>query len=370
MADKIETQDDYTGAGVEGMEYIENEEQFEKFMLGQNDEEKDEESSEGKRITVEEDESGNEEGEGQEENEEGEEEEEDDGEQSSEAAPNYPTMLHYLNDRFDLQLNVDKIPADLDPETQAETIGDMMERMQRGVRERLSQYDDVRKVLQDEEVAAFIVAKQEGKTLRDYALEFASSTDGMDDEQLILEELKLTMPGATDDQRRKVLEGLRNTDAITDTADTMRKARTERENKMRQQEEIQRQQQEEQNQLNLQQEIQQFGNYVSRVKDVYGVPMTDKMRREVFEFTTKQDGEGLTQFDRYTQSDEGLLLAAMGVLHMQQLIGGGKTTVKNSVKKSIFDTLAGDPSELQSSGGDKSSKSKNNTDDIAAINRF
>lgn len=282
----------------------------------------------------------------------------------------YPTILHYLDDRFKMKMNLEKVTGEIKPEDQRKAVGDILNRMRNGMAAKIGEYSDVKKILEDKEVKDFIAAKKDGKTLKDYAMQYAQSTKGLSDEPLIREELKITMPGASEDDITKIIEGYRTSDMIATTAEIMRKSRTEREAQQLVTDNTAKELAKTTADRDRQQDIDSFNHYLKRVNSVYGIPLTDEMRNEVFYASTSVDESGDTYLEKALQSDEGVLKATLGLIHLEKLIKANNTSIKNKARKSFTEELLDDPGSLQSSGGDGNQHQLSEADEAAAMNRM
>jgi hypothetical protein len=89
---------------------------------------------------------------------------EDSSETSEVTDEEFTNMVDYLNKEHDLGLNVNNLPSDLSREQEAEIVSNLFERTLDGVNRQLAQYQEIQKILDDEEVKNFIAAKSEGKS--------------------------------------------------------------------------------------------------------------------------------------------------------------------------------------------------------------
>jgi hypothetical protein len=76
----------------------------------------------------------------------------------------------------------------------------------------------------------------------------------------------------------------------------------------------------------------------------------------VFVAVTQRGEDNLTYMDKMLQSDEGMFLAALGVLHMQDMMKARASTDTNRRNKSLVDKLFTDASDLQSKTEDDTEK--------------
>lgn len=378
---KIATTDDYTGAGEGTLEVIESDEQLEAFLSGQEQsstgDEDDDEDKGGQNL----EETGNSFGEGDDEEGTGDEEggkggkgdidDEGDGEgQGAGDSNDFDSSVHYLDERFKLGMNLDQLPEKMDAATEAKIVGDIFARLQNGLGAKINEYEGVQKVLEDEEVKNFIAAKQEGKTMQDFVNQYSQSTAGLPDEALILDELKLTMPNTTEEERKVVLEGYKTAGTVEKTAEIMRNARTEREQAQALKQEEDAKEAEKAAKLQRETEVGEYKQYLGGVETVYGVPLTDEMREQLFVASTQLDENNMTYLDKALQSDQGILMATLGILHLKTLMQANSSTIKNRANKQVVDKLFASPDQLQSNEGADDTNQLSDEDVNAAINQM
>jgi hypothetical protein len=396
QGDNVDTSGEHVGAGVEEIEVIETDEELEAFLTNQNaDEQSSEGDGDGAGDEGDQGGAGTGDGTGAAGDEGGDEggaagdsagdgkgtgDNKDGGinigsdlnkDNKGPAGDNtFDSAVHYLDDRFGLKMNLAELPKEMDAATEAKAVGDIFSRLQTGLSAKLGEYEDVRTVLEDKEVKDFIAAKAEGKTLKDYAIQYANTTEGLSNEQLVREELKLITPNASDDDISTVVEGYKSSETLDKTADIMRTARKDRETQeATDAEQLTKDNLKAQSEKRTQ-DIAEFGGYLKKVNSVYGVPVTEDMRNQVFIASTQQDENGDTYLDKALQSDQGILLATLGLLHMERLVQASASTKNNRANKSLADKLFATPEQLQSGEGEGSGDKLNEQDELAAINQI
>lgn len=259
----------------------------------------------------------------------------------------FNNIVDYLNDTHKLELNLSNLPADLSREQEAEVVSDLFKRTLDGVNRQLSQYQQVEETLKDKEVADFIAAKAEGKSLRDFALEYAKTVDGQSDEDVVANDLTTRYPEMTKDQ----IEDMVSTYKEKGTLETMANSARENQKKAA---EAEQEKEAQRADVEYQQGVQEFGKMVKNAGKVYNVPLTDQIKNDVFVAVTQRDQEGTTYLDKALQTDEGLFLAALGVLHMETLMKAHASTNTNRTNKKLVDRLFEKASDLQSDSQDDS----------------
>lgn len=273
------------------------------------------------------------------------------GEGDGEGAQEYPTALHYLNERFGIGMNLENLPEDINEGQVAEAIGDLMDRMTTGFNKKIEEQATVNEILKDKEVADFIEAKKDGKTLRDYAMAYATTAEGMDDEVLIRKDLKVQYPGMGDEKIDSIISGYKEKDIVGDMANAARQRMKANDQAAEAQRQREKEIADKQDAQERARSVEELGTFLRGVNNVYGVPLTDDMRAQVFVAATQLDEDGDTYLDKALQSNEGLVLATLGILHLKQLIGGKRSIEGNKTVKKIIDNLFDDPANLQSGKG-------------------
>jgi len=271
---------------------------------------------------------------------------EDDGKGGQTSEEEFTNMVDYLNKEYDLKLNVDNLPADLTREQEAELVSDLFKRTLNGVNRQLSQYQNIEKVLEDEEVKNFINAKSEGKSLKDFAQEYAKTVDGQSDEDIVRNQLTTQYPSMTKEEIDDTIDAYKDKGTLEKMATSAREAQKKAAEEAQTQE-AQRAEQE------YKESVQEFGKLVKSAGKVYGVPLTDQIKNDVFVAVTQQDDDGMTYMDKLLSTDQGLFLATLGVLHMETLMKARTSTDTNRSNKKLVDRLFENASDLQSSSQDE-----------------
>lgn len=268
-------------------------------------------------------------------------EDKSDDDKGGEQEQEFTNIVDYLDKTHELKLNTDNLPKDLTREQEAEIVSDLFERTLRGTSARLQEYQQIEEVLKDAEVADFIKAKSEGKTMRDFVTEYAKTPAGKGDEAVIADQLLSMYPEMTQQEIDGTIESYKDRGVLEKMATSARKSIEEAEVK-KEQEEAQRAEQE------FKQGVENFSKTVSSAKTIYGIPLTDDMKKDVLDAVTLRNEKGLTYMEQVLQQDEGLLLAALGILHMETLMKATKTTSTNRTNKKLVDKLFESASDLQS----------------------
>ena len=212
----------------------------------------------------------------------------------------------------------------------------------------------------------FIKAKSEGKTMADFAKEYAGTLDGTSNEALATNELKVKNPHLSDEDITAQVQSLKDRDKLTEFTDKIRadrKANTLETEETQKKALLLQQDKDEEKRIT---EINDFGKFVQDKKDLYGIPLNTEMKKQIFNVATQVDAEGETYLEKALQSNEGVLLATAGLLHMKRLMEGYASLDVNQRKKSFVDTLFDSPDQLQSSSSEHQEKSF----DIDAANQF
>lgn len=305
---------------------------------------------------------GSEEGkEGEEEGEQGEE----DGKEKS--VTEYPSLVHYLNDRHELQLNLEGMD-NMSIEQQAEAIDEVLVRMVNGVNSSMSEYQYIETLLADPEVNSLLRAKAEGKGLQDLYTQFSQTPLSLDDEQLVLKDFKTKYPKSSEEAIRGMVDALKKNSQFETHAKTLREQYQE-EQSLSQAQAKQRQEAEAKARVETEaRELKEFSDYLGTINDVYGVPLTPEMKQGITQVATVRDEEGLTYLDRALQSDDGVILAALGIAYMQQLIQNAGSLQGNRKNAKFVEKLFKTTEKLQ--GGSQGSSQQEDQYDPALLNRF
>lgn len=278
----------------------------------------------------------------------------------------FNNTLEFLNKEHTLGLNLTEMPKDMTREQEAKAISGIIGRMVNGVNNQMSQYEDIKTILADSEVASFIKAKAEGKTMVDFVQQYAGTTEGMGNEALATDELRVKNPHLSDDDIAAQVTSLKDRDKLDDFAT---KIRGERETLAAEKVETNK------NAVALQTqeaetkrlaEVEDFNKFITDKNDLYGIPLNAEMKKQLFGAATQIDKDGETYLEKALQSNEGVLLATAGLLHMERLMKGYAALDVNQRKKSFMDTLFDSPDALQSSTSEHEKKGF----DVDAANQF
>jgi len=271
-------------------------------------------------------------------------------EQTEEKQTEYPSVLHYLDEKFEFGLNLEGI-NELTKEQEAEALEGIIQRMTEGVNAKLSEYQEIEAMLQDPEIQEVLRAKQEGKSLKDLYNGFASSPEGMDDNDLAVSDFKKRFPKSSETAIQSMVDSLKQNGQFEPFIKSLREQLQEEQGIQEQQKAEMAKREQEERAVREQEELQRYGQYLGNINQVYGVPLNDKMKEAIFQITTVRDNEGFTALDHALQSDEGVVLAALGVAFMKDMIQNSASIQKNRARSRVMDKIFDTPEKLQSSSG-------------------
>lgn len=278
----------------------------------------------------------------------------------------YSTLLHYLEDKFEFGLNLEGI-NELTKEEEAEAIEGLIERMTEGVNAKLSEYQEVENLLQDPEIQEVLRAKQEGKSLKDLYNGFASSPEGMDDDVLAVNDFKKRFPKTSEEAIQGMVDSLKQRGQFEPFVKSLREQLAEEQSLEQQKKADEAKRQAEEQSAREKEELQRYSQYLGNINQVYGVPLNREMKDAVFQITTVRDKQGMTALDHALQSDEGVVLAALGVAFMKDMIQNSASIQKNRARSRIMDKIYDTPEKLQSSGARGQAEDPYNPE---VLNRF
>lgn len=270
--------------------------------------------------------------------------------QQEEQPVEYPTLLHYLDQKFEFGLNLEGV-NELTKEQEAEALEGIIERMTEGVNAKLSEYQELESYLQDPEIQEVLRAKQEGKSLKDLYNGFASSPDGMDDNDLAIKDFKKRFPKSPEEAIQSMVDSLKQNGQFEPFVKSLREQLAEEQGLEQQRMAEQAKREEQEQAARYQEEVRRYENYLQGINQVYGVPLNKEMKEAVFQITTVRDKDGMTALDYALQSDEGTVLAALGVAFMKDMIQNSASIQKNRARSRVMDKIFDSPEKLQSSGG-------------------
>lgn len=254
----------------------------------------------------------------------------------------FANVVDYLNTKHELGLNVDALPEDMTREQEAEIVADLFDKVAGNAQSQLNEFSEISKILEDQEVRDFIEAKRSGKTLQDYVKVMSGTPDGMSDEAIITNQLKGQYKDMTNDEVKDLVANYKDKGMLGKMAATVR-------SNMKENEQYQFEANEKEAQADYDNNVKHVGSLLENTADIYGVPMTDKIKKNVFLAITQRDDEGMTYLDKALQSNDGVIMATLGLLHLKDLMSAKTSTDTNKRNKKLVDKLFSNPKDLQSS---------------------
>lgn len=255
------------------------------------------------------------------------------------------SLVHYLKEKYDLPLNISDTEK-LTPDQEREVIESILERITDNVNNVLEQYNYIEEMLQDEEIQEVLRIKSEGKSVKEYY----KSLSSVSDDELVKEELKRRFPKSSPEVIEDMIQGLKEKNQYASFLESV-KQQLQEEEKKRYEEEIKRKAEEERL---LQEEMErrhdEFVNYLEQLDNLYGVPLTDKMKNTIYKIAVEEDETGMTYLEKALQSRTGLVLAAAGIGLMRDLINARSLTEANRKKNDFIERVFNTTERLQSSG--------------------
>ena len=259
----------------------------------------------------------------------------------------FANMVEYINNRYELNLNTGELPSEMTRAQEAEIVGNLYDKVVQSANDKINDYQGIEETLKDKEVARFIAAKRDGKTMQDFVLEYAGSSAGKSDEELVKDKLKNQFPNMSDDDIQDSLDKLGD-EKVTAMAKEAR-IKDAADEEVREKERVEKEKlQSEQDVESRTEEVRGYKSYVGKINNVNGIPIDDKMKRELIAAATQPDKDGVTYLERALQSDLGIVRATLGLLHLERLMDAGKTTKKNQIRNDLMERLTANPEELQS----------------------
>jgi NAD(P)H-dependent FMN reductase len=308
----------------------------------------------------------NEDGSGKEGKEDGEE-----GKDGGKKLSSYPSMIHYLNEVNELGLNLsaeDKFTED----EQAEVVSEMYRRLVDGtnqaLREKQQEYKQIEAMLQDEDFRLLVEAKREGKSLKDLYSKFAESPLAVNDDVLAAADFKKRYPKSSNEAVNAMIDSLKKSGQFEPFVQGLReqyqeesKLQTEKEKQLADQTRVQQA-------AKAQEDLKNYASFLGNLTNVHGVPITNEMKDTIWNISTQADENGQTELDRLLQSDEGTVLASIGVALLKDLITGAGSLTGNRKNNKLMSKLFDSADKLQSSGS--GAKTETDDEDYKLLNNF
>lgn len=276
-------------------------------------------------------------------------------------------MLAYLNGKHKLGLNEEAIQGELNPVEEREAVSEILERMTVGVNQALENYRYIDALMEDPEVKTVLEAKAAGKSLKDIIGDYVKTTDGMSNDELVKADLVSKYKGVKPEVIDKMVDGYKKSgdfDAIAQAVREQKKAEDDDAARVAADRakltEVQQAQR-------YEQERNEFKGFLGTIKNVYGVPVDDETKAELHEFITKRDqATGMTGLDTMLQSNEGLLLAALGMKKLSSLVSTKASVLANRKNSALVNKIFDSPERLQSG----SNRGAEDEMDMALVNQF
>lgn len=290
----------------------------------------------------------------------------EEGAEEEKTAADYPSVVHYLNEKHGLELNLGE--EAITPQDQAEILDEVVTRMVTSVNASLEQYQYIETLMTDPEFQAVLQAKVEGKGLKDLFAKFAGTPVTLGDDDLAIKDFKAKYPKATEEHVRGMVDALKKNGQFETFVTGLREQLTEEQSFS---EAKTREEAEKQTKLTAEQERQEvaeYTSYVSALTNVHGVPVTPEMKKAVVEMATKRDAKGSTYMDLALQSNEGLTLAALGIAFMKEMITNSASLHGNRKNAKFIDKVFKTPDKLQGSSG--AGEKENEDETLVLLNNF
>jgi hypothetical protein len=263
----------------------------------------------------------------------GDEDEEEDEEENTDS------VIHYINKANGLKLNLEKLPEDLDAKGQGKIVSGIIQRIVDNANTQLSKYRGIENLLKDEEVKLVLQAKKEGKSLKDIAAQYVTTYNGMSDDDVVRADLKKKYPSLADTEITDMVQDYTKKGLTAKMATAVREENKKNETLSTQQELDKKALKKQQEEEEYEEIVENYAGYVHKVNKVYGVPLTKEMKREAFLFSTVRDKDGMSALDYALQSDEGMLLATLGIKFLNKLVRNASTTSTNKSRKDILELV-------------------------------
>jgi hypothetical protein len=167
----------------------------------------------------------------------------------------------------------------------------------------------------------------------------------MSDEEIVKLDIKSQYPNMTDEEVDDLINERKDKGVLNKMAESAREKLTQAEQQRTEYEQQMAQKQ-------YEQDVNAVGQILQNTNTVYGVPLTEDIKKDVFVAATQRDDEGLTYLDRALQSNEGVILATLGLLHMEDLMKANASVNTNRRSKKLVEKLFENPQDLQSNSSD------------------
>jgi hypothetical protein len=270
-----------------------------------------------------------------------------DGDIDDEYDEDYENIIDYLDDKHDLGLAIEELPENLSRQEEAEIISDLFEKVATNASKQLEEYAGIEALLNDDEVAAFIEAKRNGATLKDFIQAMDNGVDSLSDEEIISYQLQREYPNMTEDEISDLVDDYKDKGVLSKMSEA---ART----KIKQIQQYQEEATAYKEQQIYQQDVQDVANILNNTYELYGVPLTQEIKENVYAAATQRDENGMTYLDNALQTNDGVILATLGLLHLQDLMQAKASTDSNRRNKRLVEKLFENPVDLQSNSQDTS----------------
>lgn len=300
----------------------------------------------------------------------------DDGEEGEDGAgvkkpSQYPSLVHYLNEVNELGLNL--TPEDkFSDEEQAQVVSEVYRRLVEGtnqaLRQKQQEYQQIEQMLQDDDFKALVEAKREGKSLKDLYAQYQQSPLSANDDALAMSDFKKRYPKSSEEAINAMIDSLKKSGQFEPFVQGLReqyqdeqRVQTEKEKQLAEQTRAQQEQK-------AQEDLKNYASYLGNLTNVYGVPITNEMKDTIWQISTQADENGSTELERLLQSDEGTVLASIGVALLKDIISGAGSLTGNRKNNKLMSKLFDSTDKLQSGGSGV--KPETDDEDYKLLDKF
>lgn len=287
------------------------------------------------------------------------EENKDENKEDETDEPKETDPLVFLNNKYNLNLKPENFNG-LSDEERTEAIGEIFETFISQAQQGLASLKEAKEIMDtDAEVKQFIAAKAQGKTMKDFVSEFASTPEGALADDLVRSMLKRN--SVLDDEAiEDSIKSLKEKGKFDEVADKARELAKQEEMAALQEAEDRKKE-----------ALDNYNGFLQSQEKIMGLKLTDELKARLYDTISVVDENGMNALGKALQSEENILKASIAIFALDEVVEKLSTNKGNQKKYSMLEKLAKDPAELQGDSVEKKpAKTKKDEDFIALANSF
>lgn len=276
---------------------------------------------------------------------------------------NIPALLNQKY--FGGKLNMDNLPEDLTREQEAEVVAGLFDKSMQQMQQNIKQYEEVDKLLQDEEVVEFLKYRKAGRSLKELVADKAAGTSG---EALLVQELREKNPDWDDEDIQDQLELWKTKGKLDKFAQAAKERREVLEAEQIKTANATKAEQDRIDAEKRQQDASRYQQFVAQQKEFAGLPLDEQMQQDLVTLATGINPKtGNVLIEDFLENDKHVMAASIGILFMDRFAKQLGTKKAGKQAASLVERLFDNPGQLNTR---KKATSQQSDAYIEAANSF